>query len=233
MLTDPDVIRVLLARLIAARAPVFAFVDGDEERYTTTLLDLDTRLRALICDELLPARGHARVRAGSAMKLSCRLDGVEIRFAVRVRAIDDGGIAAYLLDLPSSLDYREHRRVYRARARNLRARLSAAHASADARVLDISIGGLRLAVEAPHPIGADQLWECRVTLPNGAFDAEIAVVRVKPARTQPPAKTREDDVGARFGALSAEAARRIGRYMADTQRESLRARRIASERLAP
>ena len=30
MLTDPDVIRVLLARLIAARCPVFVFIEGDD-----------------------------------------------------------------------------------------------------------------------------------------------------------------------------------------------------------
>ena len=233
MLTDPDVIRVLLARLIAARAPLFAFVDGCDERFTTTLLELDHGLRALIADELHPSRGHAQVRKGGIVRLSSRLDGVEMRFVSRVRAIDaDGAIAAYLIDIPSALDYREHRRLRRLAARNISAELVGCGQSAQARVLDISIGGMRLAVAVPHPIGADEIWDCSVALPNGAFDATLAVVRVRPARSRTRAGAQsEDDIGTRFGPLTTRAARRIGRFMADSQRETLRARAIGSGRL--
>jgi c-di-GMP-binding flagellar brake protein YcgR len=225
MLTDPDVIRVLLGRLAAARAPAFALVDGVDERFATTLLEHDRVLHALIADELHLSRGHALVRTGSRLRIACKLDGVEVRFATVVRAIDDeGAVAAYLLAMPDALDYREHRGLKRLRARDLGATLDNGDAHAAARVVDISIGGLRLAIAAPHPLGADQVWNCRVALPNGNVDASIAVVRVRGARARPSfGEAREDDIGARFGTLSAPAARRLGRFLADAERTRLRA----------
>ena len=226
MLTDPDVIRVLLGRLAAARSPAFAFVDGVDDRFATTLLEHDRDLHALIADELHPSRGHALVRTGTRFRIACKLDGVEVRFATTVRAIDaEDSVAAYLLAMPDAVDYREHRRLKRLGARNLGATLHNGDARADARVVDLSIGGLRLAVGVPHPLGADEVWNCRVALPNGDVDASIAVVRVRASRVRPRfGETREDDVGARFGALSAPAARRLGRFLADTERMRLRAR---------
>lgn len=223
MLTDPDAIRVLLGRLVAARSGVFAFVEGHPERCVTTLLGVDARLRALICDELHPPRGHARVGIGSVLRLTTRLDGAELRCRCTVRAIDrDGAVAAYLLDLPAALDHRERRRQRRLHVRGLRAQLRDAQASADAHVLDLSLGGIRLAVAPPHPLRVEQRWDCHLALPRGAFDAAIVIVRTRAPRAR--GGTREDDVGARFDALSVPAARRLGRYLADTERELLRLR---------
>src|SRR5690349_19855063 len=146
MLTDPDVIRVLLARLVAARCPVFVFIEGDDERYATVLLEIDAAARALIADELTPKHGHRRMRRGAKLKISSRLDGVEVRFRSAVRAVDaDGHIAAYMLDLPDALDYREQRASKRTRTFEVTAELRDADGAAlPARVLDLSIEGIRL-----------------------------------------------------------------------------------------
>lgn len=224
MLTDPDEIRVLLCRLAAARSVVFAFVEGHPERCVTTVLGVDARLHALICDELIPPRGHARVRVGSVLRLTTRLDGAELRCRCTVRAIDrDGAIAAYRLDLPAALDHRERRRQRRLPVRGLRAQLrDAQDTGADARVVDLSLGGIRLAVAPPHALRVEQRWDCHLALPRGAFDAAIVIVRTRASRLRGGA--REDDVGARFDALPAPAARRLGRYLADTERAQLRLR---------
>lgn len=221
MLTDPDVIRVLLGRLAAARSSVFAFVEGHQERCVTSVLGVDARLHALICDELHPPRGHARVGVGSVLRLTTRLDGAELRCRCTVRAIDrDGAIAAYRLDLPDALDHRERRRQH---VRGLRAQLRGAHdASADARVLDLSLGGIRLAIAPPHALRVEQRWDCHLALPRGTFDAAIVIVRTRSARARVGA--REDDIGARFDTIPAPAARRLGRYLVDSERELLRQR---------
>jgi len=235
VLTDPDVIRVLIARLIATRCPVFAFMEGDDERYTTMLLEIEPTFGALIADELHPRAGHDRLRTGASLRLACRLDGVEVRFRSRVRAIDrDGAIAAYMLDMPAELDHRENRRLHRTRARGVTARLQTPEKDAVlARVVDISISGLSLAVSAPHALAEDECWDCNVSLPNGAVDAEVSIVRIRRATTRAHAAVaREDNIGARFGALSAHAARRIGHFMADTQRAFLRARLPSSRSMA-
>lgn len=235
MLTDPDVVRVLLARLVAARCPVFVFIDGDDERYGTVLLELDTAARVLIADELIPKRGHARMRRGARLKVSSRLDGVEVRFRSSVRAVDaDSGIAAYMFEMPDALDYREQRSVKRTRTFEVAAELRDDEGKpVVARVLDLSIDGLRLSVPAPHPFDETVRCCCTVWLPGGPIEAGIAITRVRRAPERPERGAAATDVvGARFDALGAGDARRLGRYLADTQRALMRARRATTENLA-
>jgi len=141
MLKDPDVIRVLLARLIAARCPVFVFVEGDGERYGTMLLELDAEANALIADELTPRHGNANVRRGAKLRVAARLEGVEMRFSTSVRAIDaDADVSAYMLDVPAELDHREQRAVHRTRAFAVAAELRDPDGPpVEGRVLDVSI----------------------------------------------------------------------------------------------
>jgi len=235
MLTDPDVIRVLLARLIAARCPVFVFIEGDAERYATVLLEIDAAARTLIADELIPKHGHARMRRGAMLRIASRIDGVEVRFRSSVRAVDtDTAVAAYMLEMPDMLDYREQRAVKRTRTFEVAAELRDADGTpVPARVLDLSIDGMRLSVPAPHPFGEAARCRCTVWLPAGAIDAGLAIMRVRraPERVQRGAAAT-DVVGARFDALGAGDARRLGRYLADTQRALMRARRATTENLA-
>ena len=156
MLNDPDVIRVLLARLVAARCPVFVFIEGDEERYATVLLETDVASRTLIADELIPKHGHKHMRRGAKLKISSRLDGVEVRFRSAVRAVDsDPEVAAYMLEMPDALDYREQRASKRTRTLEVTAELRDAEGAAvPARVLDLSIEGrlpLRMEHARNHP----------------------------------------------------------------------------------
>lgn len=235
MLTDPDVIRVLLARLIAARCPVFVFIEGDDERYATVLLEIDASARALIVDELLPKHGHKQMRRGAKLRLSSRLDGVEVRFRSAVRAVDsDSQVAAYMLDLPDALDYREQRSSRRTRTFEVTAELRDDDgAPVSARVLDLSIEGIRLCVPAPHPFGEAARCRCTVWLPGGAIEADIAILRVRRAPERPQRGAAATDVlGARIDTLGAVDARRLGRYLADTQRALMRARRATTENLA-
>lgn len=235
MLTDPDVIRVLLARLVAARCPVFVFIDGDDERYATVLLEIDLDARALIADELIPKHGHARMRRGAMLKIASRIEGVEVRFRSSVRAVDsDTHVAAYMLELPGALDYREQRTTKRTRTFEVGAELrDPSGAVVPARVLDLSIEGIRLSVPAPHPFDETARCSCTVWLPGGAIEPSIAIMRVRraPERTQRGAAAT-DVVGARFDALGAGDARRLGRYLADTQRALMRVRRATTENLA-
>lgn len=235
MLTDPDVIRVLLARLVAARCPVFVFIEGDDERYGTVLLELDAAAHVLIADELIPRRGHARMRRGAKLKVSSRLDGVEMRFRSSVHAVDaDTDVAAYMFEMPDALDYREQRSVKRTRTFEVTAELRDGEGTpVSARVLDLSIDGLRLSVPAPHPFGEAARCACTVWLPGGPIEVGIAIVRVRRARERTQRGAAATDVvGARFDALGDGDARRLGRYLADTQRALMRARRATTENLA-
>jgi c-di-GMP-binding flagellar brake protein YcgR len=199
------------------------------------LLEIDAPARALIADELLPRHGHKRMRRGAKLKVSSRLDGVEVRFRSVVRAVDaDTQVAAYMLDLPEALEYREQRAVKRTRTFEVSAELRDPEGAAvPARVLDLSIDGIRLSVPAPHPFQEAARCRCTVWLPAGAIEAGISILRVRRAPERAFRGTAATDVlGARFDALGAGDARRLGRYLADTQRALMRARRATTENLA-
>ncbi|HEY6895396.1 MAG TPA: flagellar regulator YcgR PilZN domain-containing protein, partial [Rhodanobacteraceae bacterium] len=220
---------------IAARCPVFVFIEGDEERYATVLLEIDAAARALIVDELLPKHGHRRMRRGAKLKLASRLDGVDVRFRSAVCAVDaDSQVAAYMLDLPEALDYREQRSSRRTRTFEVTAELRDEQGEPiPARVLDLSIEGIRLCVPAPHPFGEAARCACTVWLPGGAIEAALAILRVRRALERPLRGAAATDVlGARFEALGDGDARRLGRDLADTQRALMRARRATTENLA-
>ena len=85
MLTDATAIRAVLARLVADRRPIHVSVDEGTERFHSLVVDIDPLLDALIFDELHPRRGHALVGVGSLVNVSSRLDGVDVRFSVRVQ----------------------------------------------------------------------------------------------------------------------------------------------------
>ena len=235
MLRDPDVIRVLLARLIAARCPVFVFVEGDGERYGTMLLELDADANALIADELNPRRGNANVRRGAKLRVAARLEGVEMRFATSVRAIDaDADVSAYMLEIPAELDHREQRAVHRTRAFAIAAELRDPEGPpVEGRVLDVSIAGIRIAVKKPHRVREETRWDCTVALPDGEFESRIAIMRVLGEQRPRFGRDAEDVLGAKFDSLAEGAARRLGRYIADTQRALLRARRATTENRVP
>jgi c-di-GMP-binding flagellar brake protein YcgR len=235
MLKDPDVIRVLLARLIAARCPVFVFVEGDGERYGTMLLELDAEANALIADELTPRHGNAGMRRGAKLRVAARLEGVEMRFSTSVRAIDaESDVAAYMLDVPAELDHREQRAVHRTRASSIAAELRDPEGPpVEGRVLDLSIAGIRIAVKKPHRVREETRWDCTVALPDGAFESRIAIMRVHGPERPRPGFGAEDVLGAKFDSLGEGAARRLGRYIADTQRALLRARGATTENRVP
>lgn len=235
MLKDPDVIRVLLARLIAARCPVFVFVEGDDARYATMLLELDAQTNALIADELTPRHGNAGVHRGAKLRVAARLDGVDMRFSTRVRAIDrESEVAAYMLDVPRELDHREQRAVHRTRAFAVAAKLCDPEGPpVEGRVLDLSISGIRIAVKTPHRVREETRWQCTVALPDGEFESRIAITRVHGAERPRIGANAEDVLGAKFDSLGEGAARRLARYIADTQRALLRARRATTENRVP
>jgi hypothetical protein len=103
----------------------------------------------------------------------------------------------------------------------------------EGRVLDLSIAGIRIAVKKPHRVREETRWDCTVALPDGAFESRIAIMRVHGPERPRPGFGAEDVLGAKFDSLGEGAARRLGRYIADTQRALLRARRETTENRVP
>ena len=243
MIDDIDSVCAALSQLVAVRSPLRVFLEGDESAYASVLLSLDRIAGIVLADELHPASGHRMVATGSSLRATARLNGIELRFRSTVRAIDtDAPIAAYALEIPRTLDYRERRGTFRTRAvatRGLRARLlevaddePSAHVQPrnaarsktvrcyEADVADVSIDGIRLTIARPHALQRTGVWNCALHLPRGTVHATIEIRHVLVSRR----RGEPDRVGARFVGLPEPAKWHISRYAASLQRQRLRQR---------
>jgi len=243
MIDDIDAVCAALSQLVAARSPLHVFLEHDESAYASVLLSLDRAAGVVLADELQPPVGHRKVTRGSSLHGTARLNGVELRFRSTVRAIDtDAPVAAYALDIPRTIDYRERRDAFRTRAvatRGVRARLleivceePAALAYSgnpgrlktplcyEANVADVSLDGIRLSLALPHTLESTRVWHCALQLPRGTVHTTIEVRHVLLSRR----RDEPDCVGASFVALPESAGRQISRYAASLQRQRLRKR---------
>ncbi len=227
--TDPPVVQALLQRVIDERVPLSIALPGVDRPYDSLLIGIEPTLGALIADELHPISGHSRIKPNMLLRVGTRLGGVEVRFRTRVAAIDrDADIAAYLLDMPEEIDYRENRNTYRVRiplATTLQFVVKPEKPDAPelrARIVDLSLGGIGLALPHPHPVQVLDQHDGVIELPDGEADVRVKVRYVRKNAFGP----REDRAGAEFVRISGNDQRRLGRFAAEVQRPALRDRRI-------
>lgn len=228
LITDPPIMLGLLQRVIEERASLSIVLPGIDMPFDSLLLSVDPALDALVIDELNPISGHRRVAPNLLLRIGTRLDGVELRFRTRVAAIDrDSNIAAYLLDFPGELDYRERRNAYRVKI-PVAAPLSWTVLAGSDRatpvalqVEDLSLGGIGLRLRQPHKVDVLDATEGVLDLPDGPLSVSA---RIRYLRRQAFGPV-EDRAGAEFLDVGAQDLRRISHYAAELQRPLLRGRR--------
>ncbi len=228
-ITDPPIMLGFLQRVVDERAPLSIILPGVDMPFDSLLLSVDSSLDALVIDELNPITGHRRIRPNLLLRIGTRLDGVELRFRTRVAAIDrDSDIAAYLLDFPIELDYRERRNTYRVKI-PATAPMSwtvpvegTEDQMATLRVVDLSLGGLGLALRHPHSSKVLDVTSGVLDLPDGPL---TVTAKIRYLRKNAFGAT-EDRAGGEFVGIGAQELRRLSQFSAELQRPLLRGRRI-------
>jgi c-di-GMP-binding flagellar brake protein YcgR len=228
IVSDPPVVQTLLQRVIDERVPLAVVLPGIDTPFDSLLLGIESSLGALLADELHPISGHGRIKPNTLLRIGARLDGVEVRFRTRVAAIDrDADIAAYLLDMPEEIDYRERRDTYRVKIpASIPLHWSMIGDSSygmplRARVVDLSLGGIGLALQQPHVVQVLDQTIGAVELPDGPLDVRIKIRYMRRSAFG----AREDRAGGEFIAINSNDQRRLSRFAAEVQRPALRGRR--------
>ncbi len=229
MITDSHAIQAFLARLATDRVALTVFLPDIKEAHSSLVLSVESEQAALVIDELRPESGHKRVAPGVVLRIIGRLDGVEIRFRATVRSIDIAdSIAAYLLDLPEEMDYRERRQSYRVRVwpgLKLEAKLTTAEgASLTANVFDISQNGFGMLLPCSQPVALATVWQCTLQLPGGEVTMNITVRHVQP---RDRGGGRDIRVGASYLDIDSNQQRRISHFATELQRRMLREHRLS------
>ena len=228
IINDPPIILGLLRRVIDERAPLSIVLPGIDMRFDSLLLSVESTLNALVIDELNPISGHRRIAPNLLLRIGTRLDGVELRFRTRVAAIDrDSDIAAYLLDFPDEMDYRERREAYRVKIPASAPLSWTVPSAADPerflqlQVMDLSLTGIGLRLRQPHNVNVLDTISGNIDLPDGPL---AMTSKIRYLRSQAFGPT-EDRAGGEFIKCSSADVRRISHYCAELQRPILRGRR--------
>lgn len=216
-------ILALLRVLIERRAPITVRFDGGEDFIVSALLAVNPDFEELVFDAAAQEAANRRLLAAPRLVFSASLDGVRIQFATqRAAPTTFEALAALRVRVPDMvlrLQRRDHFRIAPPLARPLE--LDApdpAGGRVKLRVLDISCGGLAVAIAPPGVAlqTGELLRGCCVELPEGArivFDAEVR--SVEPGRA-PGGASR---CGLRFVNLPGRALTALQRYILRLDRE--------------
>lgn len=142
--------------------------DHGDNRYSSAILDVDSRKERLRLDELTPEDGHRRLRPGSEIRIDTRAHGVETRFLTTVEHIDEeNGIAYYVVPFPDIITYHQRRAFHRVPVRMTLQSSIALQGDGDAvpvRLTDLSVGGFGGTVKRNYALRSGERYECSIEL---------------------------------------------------------------------
>lgn len=223
-ITNPAQIVTLLRRASEGRELLTVFLRDSTRPYNSAVLEVDTDQGYLLLDELNPLDGHQRLAAGSHLRASCRIRGVELSFRTTVSEISgESGVAYYRVPMPEELHYQQRREHYRVEVgRGLVIPIYLIlepDGKVDGQLCDLSAGGLHMRLETTTLLKRGQrIDRCTIPLPKG--DEFRTALEVRYARFEDNAKWLR--VGARFLDLSRAQRNRIQRVVAQIERELIR-----------
>jgi c-di-GMP-binding flagellar brake protein YcgR len=191
-------------------------IDGDVTIYNSAILEVVTRQRCFVLDELVPARGHRALRAGSSLEVRAIVDGIELRFHTRVVELGEtDGLPHYTAAFPELFTYAQRRGRFRVPAplhHGYEVALVFEHGrEVSGELRDLSPLGLSARVRAGRLDPAADLHArvvCRLDLAHDQrvlADLELRHI----GRALPPRVPR---FGARFVGMTRTAADRIERF---------------------
>ncbi len=228
-LNSPEQIGRVLHDLLDARKQVTILLEGADETFTSSILQVEVDRATLELDELNPRSGHDLLTRTREFRLTTRLHGVDITFRSQVTGIDSsGGIAVYTAPFPALLRYQPRRAAYRAEV-ELSERIPVFLQTDDGGLLqgelrDISVGGVGLELMR-RPVGTvakgQRIGTCTIRLRNGQQimgSLEICFVGQAAAR-------QRLRVGARFVDMEPRYNKAVRQLVADIDRRRIKHRR--------
>lgn len=220
---------VAIARELLARRALLSLHFGGDRSVVTAVLAVNPDFEELVIDAPKSGRDTDAIVRSPALIAVAFLDHVKIQFrSMRAEATSFAGAPAIRVRLPDSilrLQRRDFFRVPAPQARPLRLYVppqSAGGTAAEYRVLDISAGGLCIAIEGTQSAFEPgvTLADCRLDLPGlGTVVAAVQVQHVSRSRSAGGAlHTR---CGLQFLRLAPGMGTLVQRYINQVQRERL------------
>ena len=234
LVSDRRRIRHILNELQREKALLTALVDGNENAFTTAILELDEKGDAMVVDELVPAPGENVIVPGSGLWLLGQVQGIKTAFKSSVLEVgEEDRLPFYRVAFPATIRHQQRRKSYRAPvALSIRSEVRLQREdglSLAGQLRDLSVGGLSVMLKVLREIEALSpgltFTECDLELPG---EGHVSVqAEIRHLHTDPIRKTLY--LGLAFQELPPQDQRLIQRSVSHLERELLRKKQLKKE----
>jgi c-di-GMP-binding flagellar brake protein YcgR len=225
-ITNPTQIARFLQLFKDGQCLLNVTIHGVAGSFNSAVLRVYPQRELLILDELNPRAGHEALLKAGRLNISCRLHGVEYRFATVLQRVDEQrGIAFYFVAMPQVLLHiqrRNHFRVPVDGSAGIELCLPIldedAHPS-QTTLLDLSASGLGMQLTSPTPPNRGEVLPgCALHLPGGAVIRSELEIRFVHARDRlSPVR-----LGGQFLKLDRQARDQLNALIRELERRHLR-----------
>jgi c-di-GMP-binding flagellar brake protein YcgR len=226
-LTNPKKINQLLEGIEESSPLCTISVEGVEEEFNSSILDIQLQNKQIILDELIPKHGN-ELLSNNKLKLSTTYKGIRLAFKLdNIKSGSSQGIAYYKASIPNRIYYPQRRQSPRIQLNSLNISFSGISSrtktSVGGTIFDLSRTGIGILIpnnRARFQRG-DLITDCRINLDDGHLNFELAVRFVK----TPHSEFGKTQLGGHFENISTKHRHQLEHFVASIEREEIRNRK--------
>lgn len=224
-LTDPERIVKLLCEIEASSPLCTIQIEGSDEDYSSSILDIKVNKNAIILDELIPKEGNALLQGRKALKLFTFHKGIHLSFNLENLEIGHShGIIYYKALIPERIYYPQRRRSPRIEISAIDIAFSGVAQrtgiSVVGYVFDLSRdgAGIEIPVNRARVQRGDKIKGCQISFEDYVMDFDFSVRFVKPASVG----SSKVQVGGFFQNLSTKSQSKLSYFITSMERVEIR-----------
>lgn len=227
-LTDPDKINKLLKDIEDASPLCIITIEGCEEEFSSSILDVQVENGQIILDELLPKSGDELLKIKHELKLSTIFNGIRLAFKLSdIKIGTSRGISYYKSAIPKKIYYPQRRSSPRIQLTSLNIPFTGISKNRKTTVggyiFDISRGGIAIITQSNRARiqRGDTIHHCRINIDGTSIDFDLNVRFVK-TTNQGSGKTQ---IGGHYENISAKKLLKLEHFIVTLEREEIRKRK--------
>ncbi len=229
-LTNQKKILDLLKHIEEASPLCTITIEGSNEQFSSSILEVELADGLIIFDKLSPSHGNKLITDKNKLKFSTIYDGIHLAFTVDniAQGASQGNIH-YKSTIPSKIFYPQRRSSPRFQITTFHIPFSGVSertkATVGGSIFDISRKGLSLGVSITNNIArlqrGDLLQNCRMTFDNQTINFDLAIRFAKVTNKN----TGKTIIGGYFENLSSKNKHKLERFVTSLEREEIRNRK--------